>query len=127
MDDEGVDERLLHPLLVIGVFVARLLAIHPFQDGNGRLSRNPDYAAATARPRGTVMFRTLRLRASSKENKDLYYAALLQNTEDALKTVKARLGNVDFFFCAVLKKQKDNLTEKLERDAHRCATMPPLS
>lgn len=29
----------LHPLLVIGLFVYEFLSIHPFQDGNGRLSR----------------------------------------------------------------------------------------
>lgn len=29
----------LHPLLVIAVFVYEFLSIHPFQDGNGRLSR----------------------------------------------------------------------------------------
>jgi len=28
-----------HPLLVIAVFIVRFLAIHPFQDGNGRLAR----------------------------------------------------------------------------------------
>ncbi len=29
----------LHPLLIIGIFTVCFLAIHPFQDGNGRLSR----------------------------------------------------------------------------------------
>lgn len=29
----------LHPLLVIGLFIYEFLSIHPFQDGNGRLSR----------------------------------------------------------------------------------------
>jgi Fic family protein len=36
-------ERLIspriHPLLTIAIFVVTFLAIHPFQDGNGRLSR----------------------------------------------------------------------------------------
>ena len=32
-------EHNVHPLLAIGVFVVVFLAIHPFQDGNGRLSR----------------------------------------------------------------------------------------
>ena len=36
---KALDEEALHPLLVIGVFVVTFLAIHPFQDGNGRLSR----------------------------------------------------------------------------------------
>ena len=29
----------IHPLLLIGLWVVVLLEIHPFQDGNGRLSR----------------------------------------------------------------------------------------
>ena len=33
------DGKALHPLLVIGIFIVVLLEIHPFQDGNGRLSR----------------------------------------------------------------------------------------
>lgn len=32
-------ERKHHPLLIIAVFIVRFLGIHPFQDGNGRLSR----------------------------------------------------------------------------------------
>lgn len=32
-------ENKFHPLLVLGVFLVEFLKIHPFQDGNGRLSR----------------------------------------------------------------------------------------
>ena len=32
-------KREMHPLLLIAVFIVHFLAIHPFQDGNGRLSR----------------------------------------------------------------------------------------
>jgi Fic family protein len=31
--------KLLHPLIVVGLFIYEFLSIHPFQDGNGRLSR----------------------------------------------------------------------------------------
>ena len=35
----ALNERQFHPLLVIAIFVVTFLEIHPFQDGNGRLSR----------------------------------------------------------------------------------------
>ena len=34
---KALDDGVLHPLLVIAVFVVVFLAIHPFQDGNGQL------------------------------------------------------------------------------------------
>ncbi len=36
---EHLSSPTIHPLLTIGVFTVTFLAIHPFQDGNGRLSR----------------------------------------------------------------------------------------
>ena len=36
---EALKEKKYHPLLIIGNFVVEFLKIHPFQDGNGRLSR----------------------------------------------------------------------------------------
>ena len=36
---DAYTDKQLHPLLIIGIFIVRFLAIHPFQDGNGRLSR----------------------------------------------------------------------------------------
>ncbi|MEK7497985.1 MAG: Fic family protein [Patescibacteria group bacterium] len=35
----SLKERKFHPLLIIGSFIIEFLQIHPFQDGNGRLSR----------------------------------------------------------------------------------------
>src|SRR3546814_11693034 len=37
--NEALDNKHLHPLLVIAIFTVVFLEIHPFQDGNGRLSR----------------------------------------------------------------------------------------
>src|SRR5690606_35245867 len=34
-----LQQKTIHPLLVIGSFIYDFLSIHPFQDGNGRLSR----------------------------------------------------------------------------------------
>ncbi len=39
MDSQAVKKKELHPLLTISVFVVHFLAIHQFQDGKGRLSR----------------------------------------------------------------------------------------
>src|SRR5271154_1612734 len=36
---DAYSSRQLHPLLVTAIFTVVLLEIHPFQDGNGRLSR----------------------------------------------------------------------------------------
>ncbi len=36
---DALENKSLHPLLVIAVFTVVFLEIHPFQDGNGRLSR----------------------------------------------------------------------------------------
>jgi Fic family protein len=33
------NEKSIHPLIVLAIFVYEFLSIHPFQDGNGRLSR----------------------------------------------------------------------------------------
>ena len=33
------DNKALHPLLLVAVFMVVFLEIHPFEDGKGRLSR----------------------------------------------------------------------------------------
>lgn len=36
---ENINKKTIHPLLIIGNWIVEFLKIHPFQDGNGRLSR----------------------------------------------------------------------------------------
>jgi Fic family protein len=37
--NERIEQQDLHPLLIVSSFVYEFLSIHPYQDGNGRLSR----------------------------------------------------------------------------------------
>ena len=52
--NEVIEEQEHHPLLIIAVFVVRFLAIHPFQDGNGRLSRALTTGRVTVREAAAI-------------------------------------------------------------------------
>jgi Fic family protein len=102
-----------HPLTAISDFIVRFLAIHPFQDGNGRLSR--------------VLTNLLLLRSgyayvqySSHEsivevNKDKYYLAL-RTAQGKLKSGEKSPEVWTAFFLEMLKDQKDRLLKKIERE-----------
>ncbi|MFN7835774.1 MAG: Fic family protein [Burkholderiaceae bacterium] len=63
--NEARDLGRLHPLLIVAVFIVVFLEIHPFQDGNGRLSR---ILTTLLLLQGVVMpmCRTARLKALSR-------------------------------------------------------------
>ena len=124
---KAIDEEGLHPLLIVAVFVVRFLAIHPFQDGNGRLSRilttllllraDYDYAPYAS------------LERVIEDNKDLYYRAL-RRTQTTLGAERPDWDPWIGFFLRCLKKQKDNLIRRMEseREAARVDDdLPPLS
>jgi Fic family protein len=118
---EAQESKLLHPLMIVGVFIVVFLAIHPFQDGNGRLSR--------------VLTTLLLLKAgyeyvpySSMEtvieaNKDSYYMAL-RRTQGTLKADRPNWSPWLTFFLNALKKQKQRLEEKVEHERLLRASMP---
>jgi Fic family protein len=117
------ERREHHPLLTIAVFVVRFLAIHPFQDGNGRLSRalttllllRAGYLYA---PYGS-MERII------EDNKDEYYLRL-RHAQGTLDRGEAQLGEWIHFFVRCLLQQKDVLLRKIEREG-LAAPLPPLS
>jgi len=61
-----------------------------------------------------------------EENKDLYYAAL-RKTQKTLRQAKPDWEAWIIFFLRCLKKQKDNLSAKLQREHLLVQALPPLS
>lgn len=119
----ALDKRELHPLLVIAAFVVRFLAIHPFQDGNGRLSRIVTTLLLLRSGYGYVPYSSLE--RVVEESKDGYYRALRASQKE-IGTERENLDDWMRFFLNTLKRQKDSLLRKVEQE-RRVAQVPPLS
>lgn len=119
-----VNEEVQHPLLLVGIFIVIFLAIHPFKDGNGRLSR--------------ILTTLLLLRAgysyvsySSMEtvieaNKESYYLSL-RRTQQTIRTENQDWGAWISFFLKTMVKQKNNLALKVKEERALRETLPALS
>ncbi|WP_374311741.1 Fic family protein [Dongia sp.] len=124
---KAIDEESMHPLLIIAVFVVTFLAIHPFQDGNGRLSRVLTTLILMRAGYAYVPYASLE--RVIEENKDLYYKAL-RRTQATLKVEAPDWEPWVGFFLRCLKRQKDALAVRLERERVSQgseADMPELS
>ena len=89
----------VEPLIAIPVFVHDFLCIHPFNDGNGRMSRL--LTTLLLYKSGFYVGRYISLEAKIAKNKDLYYDALGQaqsgwheGREDAVPFIKYLLGTI---------------------------------
>ncbi len=111
---KATDELSMHPLLIIAVFKVVFLAIHPFQDGNGRLSRI--LTTLLLLRAGYEYVPYVSLESVVEENKDLYYKAL-RRTQTTLQNDKPDWEPWLGFFLRCLKKQKDNLAQKIEQES----------
>lgn len=108
---KAIDEEALHPLLIVAVFTIQFLAIHPFQDGNGRLSRVLTTLMLLRAGYAYVPYASLE--SVVEENKDLYYKAL-RRTQKTMKSGTADWEPWIGFFLRCLKKQKDILAVRVE-------------
>ena len=87
------------PLIAIPIFIHDFLCIHPFNDGNGRMSRL--LTTLLLYRSGFYVGKYISLEAKIAKNKDLYYDALNQSQdgwhegkEDALPFIKYLLGTI---------------------------------
>jgi len=121
---DAMEKNELHPLLIASVFIVVFLAIHPFQDGNGRLSRIlTTYLLLSA---GYAYVPYSSLEAVIENSKDGYYLALRQ-TQGTLKTDTPNWQPWLLFFLKALKQQKHRLEIKIEREKLLSGSLPELS
>ena len=113
-----------HPLLRIGAFIVRFLAVHPFQDGNGRLSRVLTTLLLLQAGYAYVPFSSLE--SVIEANKEAYYLALRQ-TQTTLKESEPAWHPWLLFLLKALKTQKDRLLSRLAAEEQALATLTPLA
>jgi len=118
------DKQQLHPLLIIAVFVVVFLEIHPFQDGNGRLSRALTTLLLLQAGYAYVPYSSLE--SVIEHNKEAYYLALRQ-TQGSIRADTPNWQPWLTFFLRALSEQVTRLEKKVAREKLVLATLPELS
>jgi Fic family protein len=118
------EKAQLHPLLVISVFTVVFLEIHPFQDGNGRLSRVLTTLLLLQTGYAHVPYSSLE--SVIELNKETYYLALRQ-TQGTIRSVAPNWQPWLVFFLRSLAEQVRRLEKKVEREKIVLAILPDLS
>ena len=122
--NQSVHEESQHPLILIGIFIVVFLGIHPFKDGNGRLSRIVTTLLLLRAGYGYVPYSSME--TIIEVNKDSYYLAL-RRTQQTIRKKEQRWEPGLVFFLKTMAKQKDNLTAKLKEEQALRSSLPALS
>jgi len=120
----ALNEQSLHPLLVIAIFTVVFLEIHPFQDGNGRLSRV--LTTLLLMRSGYTYVPYSSMESVIENSKEGYYLALRQ-TQKTIRGDKPNWQPWSLYFLRALQQQKRRLEKKIERERLVLGTLPDLS
>lgn len=118
------EDKTLHPLLVAAIFVVVFLEIHPFQDGNGRLSRILTTLLLLRAGYAYVPYSSLE--SVIEQSKDGYYLAL-RRTQATIRTPEQNWSPWMLFFLRALQQQKRRMEKKIERERIILGDLPELS
>lgn len=97
-------EKKYHPLLIIGNFVVEFLKIHPFQDGNGRLSRILTNLLLLRE--GYLFVPYVSHEKLIEDNKNNYYLALRRSQNTFGKKKEDALPWLNYFLDIMLKQSE---------------------
>ncbi len=108
-----LDKKIFHPILVIANFIFEFLAIHPFHDGNGRLSRALTNLLLLQEGYSYVPY--ISLEEIIEDNKDAYYLSL-RGAQRSHKTEREDITTWILFMLDVLLKQAEAARRLIEND-----------
>jgi Fic family protein len=120
----NLDEKNFHALITVALFVVVFLAIHPFQDGNGRLSRILTTLLLLQAGYAYVPYSSLE--SVIEQSKDAYYLGL-RKTQGTIRTDAPDWQPWLIFFLKSLQQQKARLEKKIERERLILGDLPQLS
>ncbi len=111
---KSFQEKTLHPLMVTGNFLVEFLMIHPFQDGNGRLSRI--LTNLLLLQQGYLYVPYISHEKLVEDKKPDYYLAL-RKSQKTLKTGKEDIVPWLDFFLSIVLEQARQAVSLLSREA----------
>lgn len=120
----ALEDGGLHPLLVIAIFVVIFLEVHPFQDGNGRLSRVLTTLLLLRAGYAYVPYASLE--SVIEQSKEDYYRAL-RRTQGTIRSDAPDWAPWVLYFLRALRDQKERLRRKIERERIMLDMLPALS
>jgi Fic family protein len=109
--NKAFSEKLMHPLVVIGIFVYEFLSIHPYQDGNGRISRLLTNLLLIKNDYKFVRY--VALENIVEQKKAAYYQALMEGQKDR-NSPNERIDKWLLFFLGSLNELVLKLEQKLK-------------
>jgi Fic family protein len=116
--------KRIHPLLIVAVFIVTFLEIHPFQDGNGRLSRILTTLLLLQAGYAYVPYSSLE--SVIENSKESYYLALRQ-TQSTICSEAPNWQPWLIFFMRAMQQQKRRLGVKVEREKNALAALSNLA
>jgi len=121
---DAFETKALHPVLAVSIFIVVFLEIHPFQDGNGRLSRILTTLLLLRAGYAYVPYSSLE--SVIEHSKEAYYLALRQ-TQGTIRSKSPNWQPWILFLLRALRQQVRHLAVKVEREKILLSAMPELS
>lgn len=114
--NECIEKQEIHPLITIATFVYEFLSIHPYQDGNGRLSRLLTTLLLLKNGYDFIQYASMEIEIENRK-KD-YYKALMNGQKDR-GTDKELIHDWLLFFLETLEMTIKKLEERYDKIKHK--------